>query len=113
MMWTADERGLVTFVNAGWLRHTGTTLEEELGLTKSSGVHPDDSPAVLASRNEQLAQREPWECEYRLRGRDGEYRWIVERGMPRFAGEPFVGYVGTAIDIHDRRTIEGPPARDP
>jgi PAS domain S-box-containing protein len=105
MMWTADERGLVTFVNAGWLRHTGTTLEAELGLTKSSGVHPDDSPAVVASWKEQLARREPWECEYRLRGGDGEYRWIVDRGVPRFAGDRFVGYVGTAIDIDDRSSL--------
>ena len=111
MMWTTDERGLVTFVNPGWLRFTGTTLEEELGLMKSSGVHPDDSHTVMASWNEHLARREPWECEYRLRGRGGKYRWILDRGVPRYAGDRFVGYAGAAIDIHERRTVEGPPAR--
>jgi PAS domain S-box-containing protein len=106
MIWTTDERGLVTFVNAGWLRYTGTTLEEELGPSWSLGVHPDDAPAVISSWNEKLAAREPWELEYRLRGEDGDYRWIVDRGAPRYEGGRFVGYVGTAIDIHERKEAE-------
>jgi PAS domain S-box-containing protein len=106
MIWTTDERGLVTFVNAGWLRYTGTTLEEELGPSWSLGVHPDDAPAVISSWNEKLAAREPWELEYRLRGKGGDYRWIVDRGAPRYEGGRFVGYVGTAIDIHERKTME-------
>jgi PAS domain S-box-containing protein len=106
MIWTTDERGLITFVNAGWLRYTGTTLEEELGPSWSLGVHPDDAPAVISSWNEKLAAREPWELEYRLREKGGEYRWIVDRGAPRYEGGRFVGYVGTAIDIHERKTME-------
>jgi PAS domain S-box-containing protein len=106
MIWTTDERGLITFVNAGWLRYTGTTLEEELGPSWSLGVHPDDAPAVISSWNEKLAAREPWELEYRLRGKGGDYRWIVDRGVPRFEGGRFAGYVGTAIDIHERKTME-------
>jgi PAS domain S-box-containing protein len=106
MIWTTDERGLVTFVNAGWLRYTGTTLEEELGPSWSLGVHPDDAPRVISSWNEKLAAREPWELEYRLRGKDGDYRWIVDRGVPRYVGDRYVGYVGTAIDIHERKLFE-------
>jgi PAS domain S-box-containing protein len=106
MIWTTDERGLVTFVNAGWLRYTGTTLEAELGPSWSLGVHPDDAPAVISSWNEKLAAREPWELEYRLRAKSGDYRWIVDRGVPRYEGGRFAGYVGTAIDIHERKTME-------
>jgi PAS domain S-box-containing protein len=106
MIWTTDERGLITFVNAGWLRYTGTTLEEQLGPSWSLGVHPDDAPAVISSWNEKLAAREPWELEYRLRGKDGDYRWIVDRGVPRYGAGRYVGYVGTAIDIHERKTME-------
>ena len=106
MIWTTDERGLVTFVNEGWLRYTGTTLEEELGHRWTLGVHPEDAPAVLATWNERLARREAWEHEYRLRGREGDYRWIVDRGVPRYEGGRFAGYVGTAIDIHERKTME-------
>ena len=107
MIWTTDADGLVTFVNNGWLEFTGTTLEEELGDTWSLGVHPEDTRRVLDSWYEALALREPWSMEYRLRHREGEYRWIVDRGVPRYTerGE-FAGYVGSATDIHERRQME-------
>jgi PAS domain S-box-containing protein len=107
MMWTTDEHGLVTFVNAGWLRFTGTTFEEELGETWTLGVHPDDAEEVVSTWRAAFAKRRPWENEYRLRGRDGTYRWIADRGAPRYVDGRFVGYVGTAIDIHERKTMEG------
>ena len=106
MIWTTDENGLVTFVNQGWLRFTGTSFEEELGETWSLGVHPEDAPDVVSTWHERLARRLPWEREYRLRGRNGDYRWIVDRGVPRYEGGRFVGYVGTAIDIHERKLME-------
>jgi PAS domain S-box-containing protein len=107
MIWTTDEQGMVTFVNAGWLAYTGTTFEEELGPTWAFGVHPDDSAEVLQAWNSVLERRDPWEREYRLRGRGGEYRWISERGVPRYEDGRFVGYVGSAIDIHERKLMEG------
>ena len=107
MIWTTDPDGLVTFVNNGWLEFTGTTLADELGETWSLGVHPDDARRMLDSWYEALAMREPWSMEYRLRRRDGEYRWIVDRGVPRFSERnEFAGYVGTATDIHERKQME-------
>jgi PAS domain S-box-containing protein len=106
MIWTTDAAGRVTFINRGWLRFTGTTLEEELGDTWTFGVHPDDAQGVLATWTAALKARDPWEHEYRLRQEDGGYRWIVDRGVPRFDGGTFVGYVGTATDIHERKTME-------
>jgi len=106
MIWTTDERGLVTFVNAGWLAYTGTTLQEELGDTWTFGVHPEDAGAVVSAWPETLARRGIWEREYRLRAKGGDYRWIAERGIPRYEDGRFVGYVGTAIDIHERKTME-------
>jgi PAS domain S-box-containing protein len=106
MMWTTDEEGLVTFVNEGWLRFTGTTLEQELGASWQLGVHPEDAEATLSTWDEARAERRSWEREYRLLHRSGEYRWIVDRGVPRYEGGRFSGYVGTAIDIHDRKTME-------
>lgn len=107
MIWTTDPDGLVTFVNTGWLEFTGTTFEEELGESWTLGVHPDDSRRVADSWYEALAMREPWSMEYRLRARDGEFRWIVDRGVPRWSDDgEFVGYVGTASDIHERKQME-------
>jgi PAS domain S-box-containing protein len=106
MLWTTDHAGRVTFVNESWLRFTGTTLADEIGETWMLGVHPDDVEVMIASWEGALARHEPWEHEYRLRRQDGEYRWIVDRGQPRYEGERFVGYVGSATDIHERRSME-------
>jgi PAS domain S-box-containing protein len=106
MIWTTDEQGLVTFVNDRWLRFTGTTVEEELGSSWHLGVHPDDVEGMLASWHSALADRSHWEWEYRLRSASGEHRWVVDRGVPRFAGGSFAGYVGSAIDIHERKLLE-------
>jgi PAS domain S-box-containing protein len=106
MIWTTDADGMVTFVNAGWLAYTGTTLEQELGPSWALGVHPEDAPSIVDGWYETLGRRARWDREYRLRARGGEYRWIAERGVPRYEGGDFVGYVGTAIDIHERKTME-------
>jgi PAS domain S-box-containing protein len=106
MLWTTDENGRVTFVNQSWLTYTGTTLEEQVGETWTLGVHPDDSDEVLETWSAALARREPWEHEYRLERHDGEFRWIVDRGLPRYEDDRFVGYVGSATDIHERRSME-------
>jgi PAS domain S-box-containing protein len=106
MIWTTDESGSVTFVNEGWLAYTGNTLEEELGMSWSLGVHPDDAPVVLSAWQEVLERQVPWELEFRQLDRHGEYRWIAERGVPRFKEDRFVGYVGTALDIHERKLME-------
>ena len=106
LMWTTGTDGLITFVNQGWLRFTGTTFQEEMGASWALGVHPEDADTVLSTWEDALAARREWEGEYRLKHHTGEYRWIHDRGVPRHVGERFVGYVGTAIDIHERKTME-------
>ena len=45
--------------------------------------------------------------EYRLRCRDGAYRWILDHGVPLYGGDnEFNGYIGTGIDITDRREVQ-------
>jgi PAS domain S-box-containing protein len=107
MMWTTGVDGLITFVSEGWLRFTGTTFQEEMGASWALGVHPDDADEVLMSWDAALAEQEPWEREYRLHHHSGEYRWVGDRGVPHFVGGEFVGYVGTAMEIHERKLMEG------
>jgi PAS domain S-box-containing protein len=106
MMWMTGPDGLITFVNEGWLRFTGTTFQEEMGASWALGVHPDDADSMLRSWEEALAERRPWEGEYRLHHHSGEYRWVGDRGVPRYEGGRFAGYVGTAIEIHERKLME-------
>ena len=106
LMWTTDAEGRVTFVNQGWLRYTGTTLEDELGESWELGVHPDDVKAMMATWTAVSERRDELRVEYRLRRADGSYRWVLDHGVPRYDGERFVGYVGVATDIHDRKGME-------
>ena len=106
LIWTADPEGMIDFINRGWLDFTGRTLEEEIGDNWVLGVHPDDAEGVRESWWRAFRRRVPWEREYRLRRNDGEYRWIVNRGVPRFSGDELAGWVGTATDIHERKALE-------
>jgi PAS domain S-box-containing protein len=107
MVWMTGADGLGEWFNKPWLTFTGRGLEEELGSGWRRGVHPDDRERCLATYEAAFAQREPFEMEYRLRRADGEYRWLVERGVPRFASDgSFLGYVGSCLDITDRREVE-------
>jgi PAS domain S-box-containing protein len=105
-IWTADAKGMIDFINRGWLDFTGRPMAEELGDTWDLGVHPDDAEGVRSTWWRAFNRRVPWEREYRLQRHDGEYRWIVDRGVPRFHGEELMGYVGTATDIHERKEME-------
>jgi PAS domain S-box-containing protein len=106
LMWMTDTAGKVTFVNDGWLRFTGTSLAQELGDSWELGVHPDDARALMAAWDAALAQHAPLRAEYRLRRADGRYHWVLDQGVPRFDGHEFVGYVGVATDIHERKRME-------
>ena len=107
LIWMSGaERGR-TFFNKFWLDFTGRALRQELGDGWSLGVHPDDLQTCRNGYVTAFDARQPFELEYRLRRRDGEYRWIVDRGLPRRSSEgEFIGYIGSAIDITDRRWAE-------
>jgi PAS domain S-box-containing protein len=107
MVWMTGADGLGEWFNRPWLSFTARTLDEELGNGWRRGVHSDDRERCLATYEAAFAQREAFEMEYRLRRGDGEYRWLVERGVPRFASDAsFLGYVGSCLDISDRREVE-------
>jgi len=103
LIWLADVDQRCTYVNRAWLTFTGLTLAQELGDGWLDSLHPDDRDGCRAANAEALTARRRFEIEFRLRRRDGEYRWVLNHGAPRFDGRgTFVGYIGTAIEIHDR-----------
>lgn len=106
LMWTTDVEGHITFVNRRWLEFTGRTLDEEVGDTWAISAHPEDQAEMAARWREALERREEFRMEYRLRRADGSHRWVLEVGVPRYRRGEFIGYVGTATDIHERRSME-------
>ena len=94
---------LATDFNVPWSTFTGRDLEQERGHGWSDGIHPDDV-RCLETYRQAFERREPYRIEYRLRRADGEYRWMLDSGQPRFMPDgAFAGYIGSAIDISELR----------
>ena len=107
LIWMSGTDKLCTFFNQGWLAFTGRTMEQECGEGWASGVHPEDLNRCLRTYSEAFDARAEFHMEYRLRSSNGEYRWIVDFGVPRFESNgAFRGYVGSCIDITDRKRSE-------
>jgi PAS domain S-box-containing protein len=107
LLWQSGADKLCTYFNRGWLDFTGRTMEQELGNGWTEGVHPDDYQRCLDTYVSAFERRVPFVMEYRLRHRSGEYRWVVDRGVPQFNSEAiFLGYIGGAVDAHDRKLAE-------
>ena len=107
MIWMAGPDKLCTYFNQPWLNFTGRPLHAELGDGWARGVHPDDLQHCLQTYIGAFDRREPFEVEYRLRRHDGEYRWISDRGVPRFTlDNSFAGYIGSCIDVTDRKLAQ-------
>ena len=86
MIWTTDPRGHVTFVNEGWLRLTGTSSRRSSARPGRSACTPDDEPECSPSWAGRAGRERSGSASTGLRARDGEYRWIVDRGVPRYEG---------------------------
>ena len=107
MIWIVDSERRCTYLNKRWLDFTGRTVEEELGDGWMEGIHPADRETCRESYVKSFDKREPVELEYRVRRFDGEYRWVYDTGVPRYSADGiFLGYIGSAIDITERKQSE-------
>ena len=107
MIWLTDPSGYCTYLNQRWLDFTGQPLGEALGLGWVNAIHADDRDRARARFLADNERRQPFSVDYRLQRHDGSYRWVIDIGMPRFAEDgAFLGYIGSVIDITDRKQAE-------
>ncbi len=93
--------------NKSWLDFRGRTLEQEYGNGWAEGVHPDDYDHCLKIYTESFARREGFLMEYRMLRFDGMYRWVMDRGKPRYdENGTFLGFIGTCIDNNDLKIAQ-------
>ncbi len=107
LIWMSGPDKKYTYFNKHWLEFTGRAIQQELGDGWAESVHPDDLPTCLETYRKSFDAREEFQMEYRLRRHDGEYRWILGRGIPRSTGtNGFIGYLGSCVDIDERKQGE-------
>jgi len=107
LIWMSGTDKLCNFFNQGWLTFTGRSMEDELGGGWASGVHPEDLQRCLGIYSASFDSRVEFEMEYRLRRFDGEYRWVVDYGVPRFESDgTFCGFIGSCVDITERKLFQ-------
>ena len=107
MIWTSGLDKLCNFFNKPWLEFSGRPMEAELGNGWAEKVHPDDFDRCLDIYVTNFDARKKFTMDYRMQRHDGEYRWILDNGIPRYSpmGE-FIGFIGSCVDITDRKIIE-------
>lgn len=104
LIWMSGLDTLCFYFNKPWLEFTGRTLEQERDNAWSEGVHPDDIDHYLDIYLNSFEKRVPFQMEYRLKRYDGEYRWLLDKGVPRFDSQgQFLGYIGSCVDIHESK----------
>ncbi|TFZ04488.1 PAS domain S-box protein [Ramlibacter rhizophilus] len=107
MLWVTEADGFCSFLSRGWTSFTGQSETAGLGYGWLEMVHPDDRAQAGARFQAANARREAFSLEHRLKHGNGQWRWVIDAGNPRWgpAGE-FLGFAGSVTDIHDRYVAE-------
>jgi diguanylate cyclase (GGDEF)-like protein/PAS domain S-box-containing protein len=100
--WTSDPQGKILTVSSRWEHATGIPVEEALGAGWLKALHPDDAPRVVSYWDEHLETGEAVDLRYRIRLKDGPYRWVRARASARRNDKgAIIKWYGAVEDIHD------------
>ncbi len=106
-VWLSGTDGACSYVNRTWLNLTGRPIERECGVGWLEALHPDDRERCMGAYLRAFGAREAFSIECRIRRYDGEYRWLINKGIPLYdLDTTFLGYLGGAIDFTDQRNAE-------
>jgi PAS domain S-box-containing protein len=107
LIWISGTDKRYQWLNEPWLTFTGRSMEQELGNGWTEGVHAEDLEGCLSTYSSSFDARKPFMTEFRLRRHDGVYRWVIDHGVPLYRPDgAFTGYIGSCLDITDRREDE-------
>jgi PAS domain S-box-containing protein len=107
MIWVTDPTGYCTFLSQSWYDYTGQTPETGLGFGWLNALHPTDKLSAEADFRAANERHEAFSAEYRYANAAGEYHWAIDSAQPRFdASGNYLGYIGSVVDIHERKLAE-------
>lgn len=106
MVWSTTPDGLHDYYNARWYEFTGVPEGTTDGEGWNDMLHPDDQARAWDLWRHSLETGAPYQIEYRLRHRSGEYRWTLGRALPiRDEMGRIIRWFGTCTDIHENRIV--------
>ena len=105
-IWMSDAGGARIYVNRSWCDLIGRPPDHALGLRWRDDIHPNDLERCMEVYRHAFVSRESFSVEYRMRRHDGQYRWWLDDGAPRYgASGGFLGYIGAVTDVTDCRSV--------
>lgn len=107
LLWSCNATGWCDYLSPQWVDYTGTPEEEHHGFGWQEALHPDDLPRVNAVWQQAISGKGEYDMEYRLRRRDGVYRWFKARGVAlRDEHGVITSWFGSTTDIHEHKLTE-------
>jgi PAS domain S-box-containing protein len=107
LSWISGPGTLRSYFNDAWLAFRGRAIDAEVGHGWATGLSDEDAEHILNTCTRACERREPFKVEYRLRRHDGEYRWMLDSGVPRLASDgSLIGYIGSCVDVTDLKHAE-------
>jgi PAS domain S-box-containing protein len=106
LIWIAGTDMRTTWFNKHWLNFVGRPMASEVGGGWMDNLHPEDRRKTVDTIAEAFTKRQYFRIECRLRQYDGEYRWLLNQGTPRYQGGEFAGFIGSCVDITDNKEAE-------
>jgi PAS domain S-box-containing protein len=107
LIWTCLPEGPWDYLSRQWIEYTGIPEAEQLGYGWLQQLHPEDRERVKAEWNSAVKSVAFFDIEYRMRGKDGVYRWFKSCAVPtRDAQGKLLKWYGTNTDIEDMKRAE-------
>lgn len=101
LMWTSNSDGHLDWWNETWHEYTDVECNDALDYRWTAYVHPEDLPRLLDAWNVAYKNGTEYNCEWRLKRKDGEWRWVAASAIPRKENGKVVKWYGLLMDMHE------------
>ena len=107
MVWITNTNAQTVYLNKNWFSYTGQDKKEAEGMGWLKATHPNDRKKTEFAFLEGHDQRKAYSISFRLRNKNGEYRWVLDKASPKFDDSGnYEGMIGTVIDVHEEKAKE-------